>query len=232
MRRLTQFTSPEMSHVHERAAVADSPSRVARETRKFAAVGRLLPGIAHELNTPTQYIGDNLRFLRDAFDQLARHVPNDDAEETTSPELAYLLEEIPNAIAQSLDGVAQATHVVDAMKRFAAAPVHDAGTIDVNGAVQGVVTLARNEWKYAAEVQCDLDPACPHVSCVEATLNQVALDLLLEAVRAIEADGTPSSRITVATRSMGERVELRVHVAGSACEWTLTLPSEASACTP
>ncbi len=191
-------------------------SRRAREARKFAALGQLAPGIAHEINTPTQYIGDNLRFLRDAFEQLAAALMPDPAARATAPvDLLYLLEEIPSAIAQSLDGVAQVSHTVDAMRRFAAAPTGAAAPVDLNRAVESVVALARNEWKYTGEVVCDLDPALPLVPCAEGEVRQVVLSLVLGASRAVSRTGM-TGRITVATRAVADGVELEVRDTGTA----------------
>jgi signal transduction histidine kinase len=193
--------------------------RRAREARKFAAVGQLASGIAHEINTPTQYIGDNLRFLLDAFEQLVALLPAG-ARENASPELAYLLEEIPSAVTQSLDGVAQVGHIVGAVKRFVAARVGEVAQVDLNQAVESVLTLTRNEWKYVAHVVRDFDPALPLVPCAEAELRQVVLALVVEAARAIAS--TPSSaasatgRIVVATRRDGGCVELSVADTGAA----------------
>jgi two-component system NtrC family sensor kinase len=207
------------------ADAATPEARVARATRKLAAVGRLVPGIAHEISTPTQYIGDNLRFLDDAFRELAALLPADTpTRAAASPELAYLLEEIPSAIAQSLGGLAQVSQLVDAMKQFAAASAHDASVVDVNRVVEGVVTVARNEWKYVAEVVCDLDPTSPRASCVEAGVRQAVLDFLCEAVCAVAAGGT-DGRVALSTRRTSGGVDVRVHVARSSCDWTLSLPT-------
>jgi signal transduction histidine kinase len=186
-----------------------------REARRFAALGRLAPGIAHEINTPTQYIGDNLRFLLDAFRQLADLLPTDPADrDRLSAELAYLLDEIPGAIAQSLEGVVQVSRMVDMMKQFATAPIADAAPTDLNRAVESIVTLARNEWKYVAEVVCSLDPTLPLVTCMEAEVKQVVLGLVLGAARDIAASGG-AGRITVATRNVGHSAELVVHDTGN-----------------
>lgn len=191
-------------------------SRQELEAQKFATVGQLASGIAHEINTPNQYIGDNLRFLLDAFRQLTAFLPaTPEPPVTGSPDLAYLLEEIPSAITQSLDGVAQVCHVVDAMKRFATAPVGEMTVVDLNRLVESVVTLARNEWKYTGEVVCDLDPALPPVPCGDAEMRQLVLEVVIGAVRSGGAAGA-MPRITVATRRDGEWAELAVHGLGDA----------------
>jgi signal transduction histidine kinase len=190
-----------------------------REARKFAAIGQLASGLAHEINTPTQYIGDNLRFLLTAFEQLVALIP---AEVTSrgeaSSEIAFLLEEIPSAVTQSLEGVGQVGHLVDAVKRFATAHVVDVGLVDLNEEVESVLTVARNEWKYVATVERDLDPALPRVPGAAGELKQVILHLVTGAARAIAAADRPAGtasmhavgRITVRTRHDGQWVELAI----------------------
>jgi nitrogen-specific signal transduction histidine kinase len=180
------------------------------EARKFATVGELASGITHEINTPIQYIGDNLRFLLDAFRQLAALLPaSPESAAGVSVDLAYLLDEIPSAITQSLDGIAQVCIVVDAMKRFATATVGEIAAVDLNRLIESVVTLARNEWKYTGDVVCALDPALPPVPCAEAEMRQLVLGLVIGAARAWAGRGE-TCRITVATRRDGDWAELAV----------------------
>ncbi len=195
----------------------------ALEARKFAAIGQLASGIAHEINTPTQYIGDNLRFLLDAFRQLAALLPADAVERADeSSELAYLLEEIPNAVAQSLDGVTHVGRMVAAVRLFATARVGEIVMVNLNDAVESVLTLAHNEWKYVAQVQRDLDPTLPLVPCAEAEVRQVILSLVLDAARAIAAAspaGAPATAlgtIVVTTRLDDHCVTLRLSDTGIA----------------
>lgn len=187
------------------------------QSRKLEAIGQLASGIAHEINTPTQYVSDNTRFLQDAFQDLVATLERlrlSVNEEKLLPvadlkgllveaDIDYLLEEVPRALAQSLDGLARITRIVRAMKEFSH-PAQDQKTpADLNKALENTLIVARNEWKYVAEVVTDFDPELPAVACLPGELNQVFLNLIVNAAQAItEVVGSDSGckgRITVST---------------------------------
>ena len=195
----------------ERRGLSHRPS----QAPKLEAVGRLASGIAHEINTPAQYIGDNLRFLGSAFEHLAAQLP---APTDAQGELAYLLAEVPAAVAQSLDGIAQVSGIVRAVRQFAGSSVCDVALVDLNQEIETVLTLSRNEWKYVAVVEQDLDPGLPLVPCAAGQLQQVVLGLVVNAAEAIEAargaDPAAVGTITVRTRRDGDWAELRIQDTG------------------
>ena len=191
-----------------------------RNAQKLEAVGRLAAGIAHEINTPIQFIGDNTHFLGDAFasftqslggyrrlqDQAAAHgwdppLVNEIAETEKALDIGYLQDEVPKAIAQSLDGLKHVAALVSAMKQFAHPDQREAAPADVNAALRSTLTVAHNELKQAADVETDLADL-PPVTCRIGEINQVFLNLLINAGHAISdanKDAGGKGRIRVCT---------------------------------
>jgi PAS domain S-box-containing protein len=207
------------------------------QSQKLESIGQLAAGIAHEINTPIQYVGDNTRFLKDAFKDLSDLLEQyqgllkagkagavdsalwDQVENVCREiDLEYLVTEIPAAINQSLDGVDRVAKIVGAMKEFSHPGTVEKQAVDLNKAIESTVTVARNEWKYVADVVLDLDPFLPLVPCRPDELNQVFLNIIINAAHAIaEKQGRePSEKgtITVKTRKNGSGVEIFISDTG------------------
>jgi PAS domain S-box-containing protein len=205
--------------------------------QKLESIGQLAAGIAHEINTPTQFVGDNTRFLHEAFRDLRKLLDRyaEVAEacrggpvppellarmDATAREidLPYLAEEIPKAIDQSLEGVARVAKIVRAMKDFSHPGGEEKKAVDLNKAIESTITVARNEWKYVAEMVTDFDPALPPVPCLAGDVNQVILNLIINAAHAIAdvvAGTDAKGQITVGTRRGRGWVEVRVSDTGT-----------------
>jgi PAS domain S-box-containing protein len=208
------------------------------QAQKLESIGQLAAGIAHEINTPTQYVGDNTRFLLGAFNDLeplldryammpeairAGMSVDDLAREMTAAaekaDLEYLKEEIPRAIQQSLEGVDRVSRIVGAMKDFSHPGTTEKTAIDINRAIESTITIARNEWKYVAEIITDFDTSMPLVHCLPGEFNQVILNMIINAAHAIAAvAGNESGKkgaITVGTLSLGDHEEIRITDTGA-----------------
>jgi signal transduction histidine kinase len=190
------------------------------QSSKLESIGQLAAGIAHEINTPTQYVGDNVRFLGDAFagviaylDELTVLMPADLLSRLHRADIPYLREEIPKAIAQSLDGVSRIATIVGAMKEFSH-PAQERTPTDINHAIANTITVATNEWKYVATIATDFDPALPAVPVIPGEFNQVILNIIVNAAQAIgdSAAGDPLRKgtIRVTTRRIAEWAEITI----------------------
>jgi signal transduction histidine kinase len=183
----------------------DFQARMA-QTQKMESLGVLAAGVAHEINTPIQFVGDNIKFIKESFAELSlvirqygdlvsraaqvEELRADAAKALAaaeSAEIDYLIEEIPQALEQSGEGVDRVASIVRAMKSFAHPGAEGAGLSDLNEAIQSTVTVSRNEWKHLADLRLELDPDLPLVECVLPDINQVVLNLIVNAAHAIEA---------------------------------------------
>ena len=212
-----------------------------QQGQKMESIGQLAAGVAHEINTPIQFIGDNLRFLGDTFNDLgavlAAHGQLLDGVRTGQPtaglvagvdeatkraDVAYLTEEIPKAITQSLEGITRVTEIVRAMKEFSHPDQGEKKSVDLNKTITTTLIVARNEYKYVADLITEFANDLPTVPCIVGEFNQVVLNLVVNAAHAIgdvvaKAGGNSGGKgtITVTTRRTDDHVEIRIRDSGT-----------------
>lgn len=203
------------------------------QAQKLEAIGQLAAGIAHEINTPVQFVGDNLRFLSGVLDDLLPSLESwqsllqgpasggisleraaEFKKRIQGLDFAFLGREIPQAIAQSLDGLERVAHIVRSMKAFAHPGGESVTLVDVNKILENTVTVSRNEWKYVAEMNMHPAPGLPMILGYPSDLGQAFLNIIVNAAHAVGAHHGEQAReeglIRISTRLDGDFVEVRI----------------------
>ena len=206
------------------------------QAQKLESVGRLAAGIAHEINTPVQFVNDNVHFLQEAFrdlvgllekhrqlrtaavtGQASAELLREVDEAESAADLGYLLENVPKALARSIEGVERVASIVRSLKEFAHPEGKGRAQADLNRALASTLTIARNEYKYLAEVETDYGEL-PPVSCFVGQLNQVFLNVIVNAAHAIEEALQGKGQlglIRVETRREGDSVRISISDTGT-----------------
>ena len=195
-------------------------------------------GIAHEINTPTQYLGDNTRFLKVALGKLqkvllkyndlltaakqntlTKQLIAEVEAEIEKNKMEYILEQIPQAIEDSLNGIERVGKIVKAMKEYSHPGGDEKTPVDINKALENTITVCCNEWKYHANMEKNLDPGLPLVPCLPGELNQVFLNMIVNAAHAIadtvEEDSGKKGVIRVGTHYHGNCAEITISDTGT-----------------
>jgi PAS domain S-box-containing protein len=207
-----------------------------RHDQKLESMGRLAAGVAHEINTPVQFVNDSVHFVRDALADLAnltqayRTYCALAADGAVTPEATdalhaleeaadvdYVLEHVPKALDRSLDGLGRVAAIVRSMKEFAHPDQSEMAAVDLNQAIRSTLTIARSEYKYVADLHTDFGEL-PLVTCHCGDINQVVLNIVVNAAHAIKdvTQGTERrGRITVQTRRAGDAVVVTIGDTGT-----------------
>ena len=190
------------------------------QAQKLEAIGQLAAGVSHEINTPMQYIGDNLSALQDNFaDMLSyQQAMYDVLDETATQkikvladqyDMTFILEDSPLAIQQAREGVERVTEIVKAMKIFShVGPSENKQFINLHEALNNALIITRNSYKYIAEVETDYSTEINGVECYASELNQVFINLIINAAHSIEEKKSGIGKIKVITRKLGTSVEI------------------------
>ncbi len=199
------------------------------QAQKLEAIGQLASGIAHEINTPIQYIGDNMRFLLDCFhdvkDILEFFIQSEDdlqgsikklKQRAEEIDLDFLLEDIPEAFEQTIEGINRVAQIVKAMKEFTHPCQKEKTAVDINKALQNTILISKNEWKYVADVETHLSDNLPVVPGFLGELNQVFLNIIVNAAHAIKevVGENGKGRITIKTYAQNGSVIVEISDTG------------------
>lgn len=229
-----------LQEAHEKLLKAELEQE-RQQASRLEAVGQLASGIAHEINTPAQYIRDNLTFLKEGVDDLLGVIKAYQELQAVSPQdaalaekmkaaalaseecdLDYLKDEMPEAFSQAIDGIGQVARIVSAMKEFSHPSSKEKTQTDINSLITTTTTVSRNEWKYVADLSTDFETDTLSVSCLPGEMNQVLLNLIVNAAHAIGDmvgdDGAAAGakgNITISTRLDDDWAEIRISDTGS-----------------
>jgi len=206
------------------------------QAQKLESVGRLAAGVAHEINTPVQFVSDSVLFVREAMDDLSAIVDKyrelrsamesgadiqaaaraaEKAEDDA--DLDYILENAPVALDRARDGLGRVANIVRSMKEFAHPDRKEKAQADINQAIASTLVIASNEYKYVADVETRF-AELPLVNCFAGEINQVVLNLIVNAAHAIgdvvrdaQTNGMPrKGLITVSTRVLDGSIEIAI----------------------
>jgi signal transduction histidine kinase len=209
--RKTRELKEQNQRLAEAHAELKSTQSQALQASRLEAIGQLTAGIAHEINTPLQYINLNLEFLSEAFTTVSELAK---AGKVDQGEMGFLCEEVSAAFMETVEGLRRVSHIVSALKRFSHTGAESLQPVNLRETIESTITLATTEWKSVAEVEVRFDPDVPPILGRVDDLAQVFLNLIVNAAHAIQ--DSPShgkqglGKISVETSVAVDSVEVRI----------------------
>ncbi|MFK8017868.1 MAG: nitrogen regulation protein NR(II) [Gammaproteobacteria bacterium] len=219
----------------------DVTERVALEAKlahasKLESIGQLAAGIAHEINTPAQFVGDNLNFAHDCCGVMLLMMHQANALASTvaaggsgvqeaksllksmeEADLDFLDEQLPPTFEQALEGVHRIRKIVQSMKEFSHVSGEAHEPVDINRLIENTTTVATNEWRYVANVELDLAPGLPKVPGIREQISQAVLNMIVNAAHAIDDSRNDEGElgiIRITTQVTAGAVEIRIEDSG------------------
>ncbi|WP_421902858.1 ATP-binding protein [Maridesulfovibrio sp.] len=202
--------------------------------QKLESIGLLASGIAHEINTPIQYVGDSIRFIKEAYTDTNELIDLYEKVLTAEPadrenileeieehkddiDLEFISSESIKACNRALEGVERVATIVLAMKNFSHSGEEKIKAVDINKAIQNTIIVSRNEWKYVAELDTDLEPDLPRVQCLPGAINQVLLNVIVNAAHAIAESRQDEEKGTIAVATKFEPPNATIIIKDTGC---------------
>jgi two-component system, NtrC family, sensor kinase len=189
-------------------------------SERHESIGRLASGVAHEINTPIQYLSDSVKFIGEGVQELLSYVDSLHAKQSppveANDDIEYLREELPPALKRVAEGLGRIAEIVRSLKDFSHADQNQMSAVDLNRAVNSTLVVTRSEYAAVADVEIDLAPL-PDVMCHGGQINQVLLNLVVNSADAItDVVGRTGCRgvITVRTRVDGDHALIEIQDTG------------------
>ena len=210
-------------------ALKERISRQMHESRRLEAIGTLSSGISHELNTPIQFIGDNIKFIGLSLNKIYESYKRYDELKcmceakgllleavaglnkfNNGIELPSLVGEIMTATRETVDGIRQVRNIVLLMKEFTHPGTGSPEPSDINRVVQSAITICRSRHKDVVTLETTFAPDIPQVTCRKGQIQQVLVNMIINAVEAIEEQDVTTGIIRLETRRAGNTAQIEV----------------------